>query len=104
MRFTERHQRYGVISRIKREGSVLAGALFVLGEAERGGGGQGVLGTRAVTGQRGKQGVLGRCRAGKHRGSFRGVASRLSGTGRAAFAKFDSGAFSPDSLLGGFAV
>ena len=38
MRFTERHQRYGGISRIKREGSVLAGALFVLGEAERGGG------------------------------------------------------------------
>lgn len=31
MRFTERHQRYGGISRIKREGSVLAGALFVLG-------------------------------------------------------------------------
>lgn len=44
MRFTERHQRYGGISRIKREGSVLAGALFVLGEAERGGGGQGGLG------------------------------------------------------------
>lgn len=43
MRFTERHQRYGGISRIKREGSVLAGALFVLGEAERGGGGQGGL-------------------------------------------------------------
>lgn len=41
MRFTERQQRYGGISRIKREGSVLAGALFVLGEAERGGGGQG---------------------------------------------------------------
>lgn len=41
MRFTERQQRYGGISRIKREGSVLAGALFVLGEAERGGEGQG---------------------------------------------------------------
>lgn len=38
------------------------------------------------------------------RGSFLGVASRLSGTERVAFAKFDSGAFSPDSLLGGFAV
>ena len=47
MRFTERQQRYGGISRIKREGSVLAGALFVLGEAEKSGGGQGVLGTRA---------------------------------------------------------
>lgn len=45
MRFTERQQRYGGISRIKREGSVLAGALFVLGEAEKSGGGQGgVLG------------------------------------------------------------
>ena len=43
MRFTERHQRYGGISRIKREGSVLAGALFVLGEAERGEEGQGGL-------------------------------------------------------------
>lgn len=41
MRFTERQQRYGGISRIKREGSVLAGALFVLGEAERGKEGQG---------------------------------------------------------------
>ena len=61
MRFTERHQRYGGISRIKREGSVLAGALFVLGDAERGEEGQGGLrgaggnsrvrdlGTRAVT-------------------------------------------------------
>lgn len=44
MRFTERQQRYGGILRIKREGSVLAGALFVLGEAERGEEGQGVLG------------------------------------------------------------
>ena len=44
MRFTERQQRYGGISRIKREGSALAGALFVLGEAERGEEGQGVLG------------------------------------------------------------
>lgn len=43
MRFTERQQRYGGISRIKREGSVLTGALFVLGEAERGKEGQGGL-------------------------------------------------------------
>jgi len=49
MRFTERQQRYGGISRIKREGSVLAGALFVLGEAERGGGGQGGFRGGAVT-------------------------------------------------------
>lgn len=50
MRFTERLQRYGGISRIKvREGSVLAGALFVLGEAERGGGGQGGFRGGAVT-------------------------------------------------------
>lgn len=51
MRFTERQQRYGGISRIKREGSVLAGALFVLGEAERGEEGQG--GFRETGGNKG---------------------------------------------------
>jgi len=62
MRFTERQQRYGGISRIKREGSVLAGALFVLGEAERGGEGQG--GFRGAGGNSGGKGNWGILRSG----------------------------------------
>ena len=42
MRFTERQQRYGGISRIKR-GERPSGRSFCLGEAERGEEGQGVL-------------------------------------------------------------
>lgn len=56
MGFTERHQRYGGISRIKREGSVLAGALFVLGEAESGEEGQGGLRGAGGNGAEGKAG------------------------------------------------
>ena len=69
MRFTERQQRYGVISRIEREGSVLTGALFYLGGRD---------------GERLGKGLLWR----------RVLVYRAWG-----ISDFDSGVFSPESSL-----